>query len=282
MPDKTMLPNEVVDQIHDGDTITIGGWGASRRPMTLIREIVRSKLKGLTVVSFAGIDVDLLIGAGKVKRLVCPFVSFEGAPGTPGNYCRARLSASIEVMELSEQLCRLGLKAAAERLPFYPTRCGLGTDLLKVNPGIVTFEAPYTGERLVAMPSLKADVALIHVNAADPSGYGQILGEPYFDALVAKSADKVFLSCEKVVPLRDLKSDPDTVHIGRLWVDGVTEAPYGAHPGDCYPAYDWDGDHLAEYSQAAADEKAFESYLAKYVHDAPDQTAYLRQVGKVP
>ena len=280
MLDKRLHPEDVIAQIHNGDTVIIGGWGGGRRPMALIRDIVRSDLKNLTVVSFAGMDADLLIGAGKVKKLITPMMSFEGAPGIAGNYRRARQNGTLEVMELSEQLCRLGLKAAAERLPFYPTRCGLGTDLLKVNPEMATFEAPYTGETLVAMPSLRGNVALIHVNAADPSGYGQILGEPFFDALIARSADKVFLSAERVVPLADLKADPWAVHIGRLWVHGVVEAPYGAHPGDCYPDYDWDSNHLTEYSQASADESAFQNYLDKYVFSVPDQAAYARLVGK--
>ena len=183
-------------------------------------------------------------------------------------------------MELSEQLLRLGLKAAAERLPFYPTRCGLGTDLLKVNPEMVVLKAPYTGETLVAMPSLRGDVALIHVNAADPSGYGQILGEPYFDSLVARSAEKVFLSTERVVSLTDLKADVSTIHIDRLWVHGIVEAPYGAHPGDCYPEYDWDGNHLAEYSKASTDEAAFTEYLDKYVLKVPDQQTYMKLVSE--
>jgi len=249
--------------------------------MGLVREIARSSLRDLTIISFAGIDVDLLIGAGKVKKVVTPMISFEGAPGNPGNYRRARQNASIETMELSEQLCRLGIKAAAERLPFYPTRCGLGTDLLKVNAGLETFKAPYTGETLVAMPALRADIALIHVNAAAPNGYGQILGEPYFDQYIAMAADKTFLSAERIVPLDDLKAFPDSANIGRLWVSGVVEIPLGAHPGDCYPDYDWDGKHLAEYSQAAADDASFKDYLAKYVHDVPDQAAYAELVGKI-
>ncbi len=248
--------------------------------MALVREIARSSLRDLTIISFAGIDADLLIGAGKVKKLITPMISFEGAPGTPGNYRRARQNGAIQTMELSEQLQRLGIKAAAERLPFYPTRCGLGTDLLKVNPGLETFAAPYTGETLVAMPALRADVALIHVNAATSSGYGQILGEPYFDQYIAMAADKTFLSAERIVPMEELKVGPDCAHIGRLWVSGIVELPLGAHPGDCYPDYDWDAKHLGEYSQAASDETSFKDYLAKYVHGTSDQAAYVKLIGK--
>lgn len=277
-PDRRMLPQEIVAQIRDGDTILVGGWGGSRRPMGLIREIARSSLKNLTLISFAGLDADLLIGAGKIRALVAPMVSFEGAPGNPGNYKRARQNATIGMMEISEQLCRLGIKAAAERLPFYPTRCGLGTDLLKVNPGMVTFQAPYTGETLVAMPSLRADVALIHVNAADPSGYGCIAGEPYFDTVIAQAAEKTYVSAEKLVSLAELKKQTGVSFIGRPWVHGVTEIEMGAHPGDCWPDYDWDGNHLNEYSKASADEEAFKQYLAKYVFGVADQAAYSRLV----
>lgn len=280
MVDKRMTPQEVVAQIRNGDTIVIGGWGIDRKPMVLLREIAKSKLKDLTIMSFAGIDIDLLIGAGKVKKFIFPFISLEGAPGVPGNYRRARANAAIEVMEISEYMFVCGLRAAAERLPFYPVRSGLGTDVLKVNPGIVTFEAPYTGEKLVAVPALKADVALLHVSAADPSGYAQILGDPLFDAVMARGAEKVFICAEKIVPQSELRRDYDRIAIYKMYTTGVVEAPYGAHPGFCYPHYEWDARHLTEYSQAAADAEAFKNYLAKYVFNAPDQAAYLKLVGK--
>jgi acyl CoA:acetate/3-ketoacid CoA transferase alpha subunit len=278
--DKRMTPKEVIAQIKDGDTIVIGGWGAQRKPMALIREIARSKLKDLTFMSFGGIDIDLLIGAGKVKKLIFPFMSFEPALGAPANYRRARRDGSIEVMELSEYMFIAGIKAAAERLPFYPTRSGLGSDVLKVNPQIVTIKAPYTGEKLVAMPALKADVALIHVNLAERSGWGHILGDPNFDPLISRSAEKVFLCAEKIVRLSELKADFRGVQIMRPWVTGVVEAPYGAHPGESYPEYKCDAAHLGEYAKAAADPEAFKGYLAKYVKDAPDQAAYLKLIGK--
>ena len=279
MADKTMTPQEVISQIRDGDTIAIGGWGPIRKPMTMIREIAKSKLKDLTIISFAALDVDLLIGAGKVKKFIFPFMSLEGVPGTLGNYRRARTESSLELMELSEYMTIAGLKAAALRLPFFPTRSGLGSDVLTVNPDIVTFEAPYTGEKLVAMPALKPDVALIHVNAATRSGYGQILGDPRFDRVMARAAEKTFLCAERIAPLSELKNDFRTIEITKVWVSGVVETPLGAHPGRSYPEYDVDAGHLSEYSKASADAATFKDYLAKYI-DVPDQYAYLKLVGK--
>ena len=232
-------------------------------------------------MSFAGIDIDMLIAAGKVKKLVYAFVSLEGAPGVPYNYRRARSSASIEKMELSEWMMIAGLKAAAMRIPFIPTRNGMGTDILTTNPEIQLIECPYTKEKLVAMPALKPDVALIHVSAAEPMGYARILPNPYFDPVMAKAADKTFLSAERIINLRELKEDYSSVEILKIWTDGICETPMGAHPGDMWPEYEWDNAHLTEYGKVAKDPETFKQYLDKYVYGAADQEAYLKLVGKI-
>ena len=69
--------------------------------------------------------------------------------------------------------------------PFLPTRAGLGSDVLRVNPSLRTVTSPYDdGEELVAMPALRLDAAVVHVNRADANGSGQILGpDPFFDEL---------------------------------------------------------------------------------------------------
>jgi glutaconate CoA-transferase subunit A len=54
--DKRMSAADVVAQLRDGMTIGIGGWGPRRKPMALVREILRSDLKDLTIVSYGGAD----------------------------------------------------------------------------------------------------------------------------------------------------------------------------------------------------------------------------------
>lgn len=271
----------MVAQIKNGDTVAIGGWGPEAKPMVLIREIVKSKLKDLTIISFGGLDVDMLVAAGKVKKLIFAFVSLEGAPAVPGNYRRARANGTIETMELSEWMQIAGLKAAAQRIPFMPTRSGIGTDVLTVNPEIQIIECPYTKEKLVAMPALKPDVALLHVSAAEPKGYCRILPNPYFDPVMARAADKTFVTAERIISLSELKCDYNSVEILKVWTTGITEAPMGAHPGVMWPEYEWDAAHLGEYSKAATDPEAFKQYLDKYVYGAPDHEAYLKLVGKL-
>ena len=281
--DKSMTLKEVVSQIKNGDTIAIGGWGPVRKPMALIREIAKSKKKDLTILSPGGLDVDLLLGAGKVKKLIACFMSLEGAPSEIGNYRRMRKEGTLEMSELSEHMTIAGLKAAAERLPFYPTRSGAFTDLMKINPDIQYIEAPYTGETLVAMPAFKIDVTLLHINAATKSGYGQIIADPAWDAHMARATaaqnGKIFLEAERIITVEEMKCAMEHMHISIVYVTGVVEAPYGAHPGKIFPDYDWDEAHLAEYRTASADPEAFKAYLDKYVN-VPDSDAYLKLVGK--
>jgi glutaconate CoA-transferase subunit A len=95
--DKQMTAAEMVAQLEDGMTIGIGGWGPRRKPMALIREILRSDLKDLTVVSYGGADVGMLCAAGKIKKLVFAFVSLDFIPLEP-YFRQARQGGALEVM----------------------------------------------------------------------------------------------------------------------------------------------------------------------------------------
>src|SRR3954449_9687248 len=137
MPDKRMTEAEVVAELRDGMTIGIGGWGSRRKPMALVRAILRSPLTDLAVVSYGGPDVGLLCAAGKVRRVVYGFVSLDSIPLEP-HFRAARQAGTIEATELDEGMLQWGLYAAALRLPFLPTRAGLGSDVLRINPELRT------------------------------------------------------------------------------------------------------------------------------------------------
>ncbi len=265
MKDKQMTVDQVVKQIKNGDTIVIGGWGMVRKPLTLVRAIAKSNLKDLTVMGLAGMDLDLLIAAGKVKKAITGFVAFEGGEGRAVAYDAARQKGKIEYMELSENMIISGWKAAAERIPFYPTRSGLGTDILQYNPEIKTFKAPYTGEKLVAMPALRADVALIHANEASSEGYATIKGDRLWDHIIMRAADKVFVSAEKVIPRYELQKDMKNIKVHTPWVTGVVETPNGARPGTLFPDYTQPANRtIKAYMDAALDAKKLKAYLDQY------------------
>ena len=274
---KIVSYKDIIDQIADGMTIGIGGWGARRKPMSLIREICQSNLKDLTIVSYGGPDVGLLCAHKKVKKLIFGFVSLDMIP-LEAHFRQARQKNEIEVMELDEGMVQWGLRAAAMNLPFLPTRVGLGTDVLTYNPELKYVTSPYNdAEKLVAMPALKLDVALIHANKSDEKGNTQIVGpDPFFDELFARAASKTFVSAEEVVSTQDLGGKDGAIfnRFERSLVTGVLHAPCGAHPTSCAPNYGFDIKHLKEYSEAA---KSFDEYSSKYLNKSHQD--YIDSVG---
>src|SRR5688572_28148547 len=251
---------EAVAELRDGMTIGIGGWGSRRKPMSIVREILRSPVMGLTLVSYGGPDVGLLCKAGKVRRLVYGFVSLDSIPLEPHFRAVRQAGAIPEVRELDEGMLQWGLYAAALRLPFLPTRAGLGTDVMRLVPGLRTVTSPYDdGEDLVAMPAISLDVALIHMNRADARGNGQFLGpDLYFDDLFCMAAKRRFMSAERIVPTERLLEEGSvhTLRISRMMVDGVVEAPGGARFTSCEPDYERDEALQREYAASAANPEA--------------------------
>jgi len=277
--DKRTTEEEVVAELRDGMTVGIGGWASRRKPMSLVRAILRSPLRDLTLVSYGGPDVGLLCAAGKVRKVVFGFVSLDTIPLEP-HFRVARQSGAVEAMELDEGMLQWGLYAAALRLPFLPTRAGIGSDVMAVNPHLRTVRSPYSdGEDLVAMPALALDAALVHVNRADARGNGQVLGpDPYFDDLFCMAARRRFVSCERVVATEDLlrEGPVQTLVLNRSMVDGVVEAPGGAHFTSCEPDYGRDEAFQAEYAKAAADAEAWSSFRIRYLD--VDEAGYRRAV----
>ncbi|MSO58658.1 MAG: CoA transferase subunit A [Thermoleophilia bacterium] len=268
MRDKRISADDVAAEVKDGMTLGIGGWGSRRKPMALVRAILRSSVKDLTVVSYGGPDVGLLCASGKVRRLVTGFVSLDSIPLDP-HYRAARQQGRIEAVELDEGMLQWGLYAASLRLPFLPTRAGLGSDVLALNPHLRTVRSPYDdGEELVAVPAIRLDVAICHLNRADLGGNAQFLGpDLYFDDLFLGAAARRFVSVEKVVPTAELGAGGSihTMKIHRGLVDGVVEAPRGAHFTECLPDYGRDEELQARYAAAAADPAAWSAFYKEYV-----------------
>jgi glutaconate CoA-transferase subunit A len=278
-----MSPADVAGELRSGMTIGIGGWGSRRKPMALVRAILRSDLTDLTVVSYGGPDVGLLIAGGRVRRVVCGFVSLDSIALEP-HFRLGRQNGAVELTEVDEGMLHWGLLAAAHRLPFLPIRAGLGSDVLRVNPELRTVRSPYSdGEELVAMPALRLDAALVHLNRADQRGNGQYLGpDPYFDDLFCLAAERAFVSCERIVPTASLMESgpPQSLLVNRAMVHGVVETPGGAHFTSCVPDYGRDEAFQAQYAAAAGDPDAWAGFQARYL--AGDEAAYQEAVGHFP
>lgn len=291
MTDKRTTVEEIVAELRPGMTVGIGGWGSRRKPMAVVRAICRADhLSDLTVVSYGGPDIGLLCAMEKATNAVAAFVTLDSIPLDP-HWRAARQKGRVTLTELDEGMLYLGLQAAAWRVPFLPSRAGLGSDVLRVNPELRTVRSPYRDGRFadptdadgdfVAMPALRLDAAVVHANRADPAGNAQFLGpDPYFDELFLGAATRRFVTTERLVERGELGRGADgpvsrvTVH--RLLTDAVAETPRGAHFTACPPDYERDEVFQRDYAASARDDDAWLAFRSRYLD--VDEAAYQRAV----
>jgi glutaconate CoA-transferase subunit A len=281
MSDKRTTIDEIVGELRSGMTIGIGGWGSRRKPMSLVRAICRSSVRDLTIVSYGGPDVGLLCATGRAKKVICSFVTLDSIALDP-HWRAARQGDLVELMEIDEGMFFLGLQAASWRVPYLPTRAGLGSDVLTFNPELRMVRSPYDGGPLgdpadagadfVAMPALHLDVALIHANRADTAGNAQFLGpDPFFDDLFLGAARQRFVTAERVVTNGELEKEGPLPSVGihRMLTDGVCESPGGAHFTACPPDYERDEAFQKEYA-ASTDPEKWTGFKARYLDVSED------------
>lgn len=268
----------------DGMIIAIGGLLSSSHPMVLIRYIIKRGLKGLTILAgSAGLELDLLIGAGCVDKVVVSLMTGEAASAVGPMFRQAAEKGRLQVWESEESLYAAGLQAAALGLPFMPCRAGMGTSLPIVNPELIAFDDPIRGERLLAVPALRADLALLHAAVSDPFGNVQHVGTGFGDRALFRAADKVIVQVEKIVPNEQIRKLPEATSIPGA--DAVVRAPFGAHPSSSPGFYLEDKDQMDEYVSSAresirkASPEPFQAYLDRYVFGPSDHLDYLETVG---
>ncbi len=280
MSDKRVTVEDIVGELRSGMTVGIGGWGSRRKPMAVVRALCRSDLTDLTIVAYGGPDVGLLCAAGKVRKVVCGFVTLDSIALDP-HWRAARQHGRVQVMEVDEGMFYLGLQAAAWRVPFLPTRAGLGSDVLTINPGLRLVRSPYGADsphladradadvELVAMPALHLDAAIVHTNRADSAGNGQVLSpDPFFDPLFLGAAARRFMTTERIVENGTLAGEAhplSTVPIHRMLTDGVAETRGGAHFTANPPDYGRDEAFQKEYAAAASDPAEWEAFAKRYL-----------------
>jgi glutaconate CoA-transferase subunit A len=260
MADKRISLEEAVAAVQNGQTLGLGGLTLYRRPFALVRALLqRCRQTGepgnLTLLTFtAGMESDLLVGAGMVRRTRTCYFGLEIFGLAPMFTYHAN-RGEIEIIEESEASLSFGLRAQMAGTGFMPGRAWLGTDMLKLRPDVRTVIDPYSGEELVAFPPLKADVCLIHALQADHDGNALIGGNQAIDLELALTAKTVIISAEEIVPKLD-KAD-----IVAPLVDAVVEAKGGALPSSCHPYYSMDGMSYLSYTETASDPDSFRRFL---------------------
>ena len=282
--------------IKDGSHIAIGGFCTTRNPMAITYEIIRQRKKELHLyVHSNGQAFDILIGAGCVKRVELAYGGMGRFAPTCIRFREAVQNGDIEWEDYTNYQMTLRFFAGSLGVPFMPTKTSLGSDILNkdgfhpetrqehgvASKKLTVVNNPFSDEdeKVVLVPAINADVALIHAQYVGDEGTVRIEGLSLTDVEIAKCADKLIVTCEEIVPESYLRQHPDNNCLPFFLVDAIIEAPYGAHPTSCFNFYDYDARHLNMYSKIAEDDRSFADYLDKWAYSVANHEEYLVKVG---
>ncbi|CAB4943828.1 unannotated protein [freshwater metagenome] len=259
---------EAATLVGPGARIAFGGGGAlMRRPMAFARALLRAEVRDLDVHQFlGGLETDLLIGGGRVRSTNCAYLGLLEHGQAPC-FQRAAREGAITVREYSEFSFMAALRAADMGLPFIPWKTPWGSDIA-ADLGFAEIEDPYSGARLLAIPAMRLDVAVLQVARADADGYVELPEEPDlvwdYDHLIARVATMTIVCAEEIGSPRD----PARVAVTGREVSHVVHCPRGAWPAGMHGCYRPDVEHVtgAYLPAAQAGGAALEEYLAHWAH----------------
>jgi glutaconate CoA-transferase, subunit A len=153
-----------------------------------------------------------------------------------------------------------GLRAASYGIPFQPVAGVFGSELARVNDWKTVVD-PYSGKEVYAIPAIRPDVAVIHVNEVDEFGNARIYGTPFWDHPLTRAAKRVLITAEKLVTTDRLREQPELTLVPGFMVEAVAIVPGGAWPGSMHPYYEIDYPAVERYLDDAAG--ALENHLAE-------------------
>ena len=277
-----MSLQEAASFVQDGMTVGVGGSTMSRTPMAMLWELIRQRRKHLSCARcIVSTDGDLLVGSGVADEIVTSWFA-QGILWGLSKVMRLHIEKGDKrFQEWSHMAIGMRLRAGAMGVPFLPIRSMLGSDVLAQRPEPKTIDCPFTGEKLLLVPALNPDIALIHVQRCDAYGNAQIDGLQFMDIDLAMAANSVILTTERIVSNDQIRRAPDQTKIPFFCVDAVVEVPYGSAPHECYGLYEPMMGHMESYvAQVNAEpEKGMREYLERYVHGPKIWSEFLSLVG---
>lgn len=260
--DKRITIEEAAAQVRNNCTLALGGMTLYRRPVAFVQSLIKRNIQvgepaDLTLLTFtAGIESDLLVGAGMISRVRTCYFGLE-IFGLAPMFTHYANRGEIEIIEETEASLAFGIRAQMAGVGFMPGRGWIGTDLPKLRPDVKTIIDPYTGEELIAFPAIKPDIAVIHALRVDIDGNAYIGKNKGVDEELSIIADTVIITAEEIVP------ELSEANIVAPFVDAIVLAPDGAKPTSCHPRYPMDGDYILDYSELVNDPESFANYIHK-------------------
>lgn len=280
--EKVMSLEEAAQLVKDDDRIGIGGSTLSRTPIAMIWALIRAGRKGLSCSrGIMSSDGELLLGSGASDHLVTSWFSQGIVWGVSKVMRLYTESKRARFDEWSHMAMGLRFRAGAMGVPFLPMRSMMGSDVIARLPEARQIDCPFTGEKLVLVPALNPDVALIHVQRCDPYGNAQIDGLQFLDIDLAMAANRVILTTERIVSNQQIRRAPDQTKIPFLAVEAVVEVPFGCAPHECYGVYEPFFKHHDMYAELIRKDpaKGIAEYLDRYFYGPKSWTEYLDLIG---
>lgn len=280
--EKVVSLEEGVSFVRDGDSVGIGGSTMSRTPMGLIWALIRAKRKQLLCSRcIVSSDGDLLYGSGASDHIVTSWFSqgiLWGVSKVMRHYVE---TGKARYDEWSHMAMGMRFRAGAMGVPFIPIRSMLGSGVVNQRPEAKEMICPFTGEKLLLVPALNPDVALIHVQRCDAYGNAQISGLQFMDIDLAMAANKVILTTERLVSNDQIRRAPDQTKIPFFAVDAVVELPFGCAPHECYGVYEPMMRHMEYYVDLVNKDPVagMREYLDRFVYEPKSWTAFLDLIG---
>lgn len=278
-------PSAVIDEVTPGSTVGLGGLMNTTHAMPLVRELIRREIGDLHVVGLAsGIEVDMLIAAGLVRRISTPTVSAETIQPIAPAFRWAAERGELEVWECDEGMIYAALQAAAQRVSFAPWPVGMGASYPEVNAGSMeVIESPYTGRPVVAIKAIPVDFGFIHCARSDAFGNVQVNGGGFGDRALARASRRIFATVDRLIANHEVRRNPMSTTLPGI--EGVIHAPFGSHPMASPGHYIHDEAAIREYLDAGnvlqktGDRGSIEAYFDKWVRDPASHFEYLEAVG---
>ena len=266
--------------VHDGDTVVIEGF-THLICFAAGHEIIRQRRRDLTLARLTpDLIYDQMIAAGCARKLV---FSWAGNPGVGSLHAFRRAlegksagEGGLEIEEYSHFGMVARFSAGAARLPFWPLRNYMGTDLPTANPRIRSVTCPYTGEALATVPALNPGVTIVHAQRADAAGNTQMWGLLGVQKEAAFASARVIVVVEELVEEDVIRSDPNRTVIPGMIVSAVVVEPWGAHPSYAQGYYDRDNEFYVAWENISRDPDQVARYLDEFVYGVSDRAGYMK------
>lgn len=202
-----------IEDIQDGATIMLGGFGLCGIPENLILALREKGVKDLTCISNnAGVDdwgIGLLMQKGQVRKMISTYV------GENATFERLALSGEIEVDLVPQGTFAERIRAAGAGIPAFYTPTGVGTEIAE---GKETRE--FGGRTYLLEEALHADYALVKAWKGDPTGnliYRKTARN--FNPVMATAGRITVAEVEELVGVGEL--DADQVHTPGIFVKRI-------------------------------------------------------------